>query len=107
MFGIRTLFLILVLVVLPLAAAQADPPPPCTCELCLADPGVKCNWKVNGSCVHLLRSGVCLGQLAGEATPQVSSAFTPVCQEAASAPSGTSPALAEPAPRQDRRLDLE
>lgn len=82
----KVLFLTLVLAVLPLAAAQADPPPPCTCELCLEDPGVKCNQHENGSCVHLLRSGVCLGQLAELTAAQAISLTEPACGEAESTP---------------------
>jgi hypothetical protein len=78
----KPLLLAFVLVVLPLAVAQAAPPPPCTCELCLADPGVKCSWKENGSCVHLLRSGVCLDQAAEAATaPSLSLESEQVCAQ--------------------------
>lgn len=93
----KVLFLTLALTVLPLAAAQAAPPPPCTCELCLEDPGVKCNQKENGSCVHLLRSGVCLGQLADLATVQAISQTepAPLCQEAEPTPAPKEPAVDE------------
>lgn len=96
----KVLFLTLVLAVLPLAATQAAPPPPCTCELCLEDPGVKCNQHENGSCVHLLRSGVCLGQLAELATVQVTSQAepVPVCEEE-STPAAKAPVVEELAPQ--------
>lgn len=81
----RTQALVLVFAVvlcaLPLTVAQADPPPPCTCELCLADPEVKCNRNVNGSCVHLLRSGVCLGELAEATTQPALLEAEPLCSE--------------------------
>jgi len=73
--------LALVLSVLPLGVAQADPPPPCSCELCLADPEVKCNRNVNGSCAHLLRSGVCLGELAEATTQPALLEAEPLCSE--------------------------
>ena len=97
----KVLFLALVLTVLPFAASQAAPPPPCTCELCLEDPGVKCDQKENGSCVHLLRSGVCLGQLAELATVEAISQTEPAprCQPAVSSPTPKEPVVEELAPQ--------
>lgn len=105
----RVFVLALALTVLPFVALQAAPPPPCTCELCLEDPGVKCNEK-NGSCVHLLRTGICLGQRAELATVQAISQVepAPVCDERMSTPAAkTSPdvlGVAEVAPPEARRL---
>jgi len=97
----KVLVLALGLIVLPLALAQAAPPPPCTCELCLEDPGVKCNQHENGSCVHLLRSGVCLGQLAELVTVQVISLTepVPVCGEVESTPAPEEPVVSELVPQ--------
>jgi hypothetical protein len=77
----KPLILVFVLFVVPLAVAYAAPPP-CTCELCLADPGVKCSWKENGSCTSLHRSGACLDQVAEAVpTPKRSQDSERVCAE--------------------------
>lgn len=62
----RIALVLLALAAVP-ALALAGPHPDCTCEFCLENPGAKCTPPGGGvaGCISLIRSGVCLGQLAG------------------------------------------